>query len=175
MRCPDVNTSESADSMDFSARLHELRSSELQRLPSEAKTVLHGGASAGWYFRWFTENYPGVVERHIGVEAFLERPGDLPHNVVWLRRTLGDLGSVPEASVDMVFGGQVIEHLWAADVANFLSESHRVLRPEGILALDSPNRRVTEAIGWRHPQHTVEFSVDEIVLLIEAAGFDVDA
>jgi SAM-dependent methyltransferase len=161
--------------MDFSARLHELRGSELQKLPSGARRVLHGGASAGWYFHWFDDNYPGVVDRHIGVEAFLERPADLPPNVEWLMRTLGDLGSVPTGSVDMVFGGQVIEHLWAADVANFLSESHRVLRPKGVLALDSPNRRVTEAIGWRHPQHTVEFTVDEIVLLIEVAGFEVES
>jgi SAM-dependent methyltransferase len=172
---PHVDASEPPRSMDFSARLHELRSSELQKLPPGAGRVLHGGASAGWYFHWFAENYPGVVDRHIGVEAFLERPGDLPQNVEWLKRTLGDLGPIPTGSVDMVFGGQVIEHLWAADVANFLSESHRVLRPEGILALDSPNRSVTEAIGWRHPQHTVEFSVDEIVLLTEVAGFEVEA
>jgi SAM-dependent methyltransferase len=174
-RTPNLNASQPTDSMDFSVRLHALRSSELRKLPSGAKRILHGGASAEWYFRWFAENYPGVVDRHIGVEAFLERPGDLPQNVDWHKRTLGDLGSIPTGSVDMVFGGQVIEHLWAADVANFLTESHRLLRPEGILALDSPNRSVTEAIGWRHPQHTVEFSVDEIVVLIEVAGFEVEA
>jgi SAM-dependent methyltransferase len=169
-----MSASPSTDSTDFSTRLHELRSAELQRLPRDARTVLHGGAAGGWYFHWFEDNYPGVVQRHIGVEAFLERPTDLPRNVEWLQRTLGDMGPVPTGSVDLVFGGQVIEHLWADDVADFLIESHRVLQPGGIIALDSPNRRVTEAIGWRHPQHTVEFSVDEIVLLIALAGFELE-
>jgi SAM-dependent methyltransferase len=162
------------DAMDFSARLHELRSIELRRLPRYARTVLHGGAAGAWYFRWFEENYPGTVDRHIGVEAFLDRPADLPQNVDWLQRTLGDMGPVPSGSVDLVFGGQVIEHLWADDVAAFLMESHRVLQPGGMIALDSPNRQVTEAISWRHPQHTVEFSADEVVQLIALAGFELE-
>jgi len=159
---------------DFSARLHELRGSELQRLSSAAPTVLHGGAAGAWYFRWFEKNYAGTVDRHIGVEAFQVRPDDLPENVEWLRRTLGDMGPVPTGSVDLVFGGQVIEHLWADDVADFLAESHRVLRLGGTIVLDSPNRRVTEAIAWHHPQHTVEFSVDEITELTTLAGFELE-
>ena len=148
--------------------------SSCSRLPGDARTVLHGGAAGGWYFGWFEENYPGTVERHIGVEAFQARPADLPQNVDWLQRTLGDMGPVPTGSVDLVFGGQVIEHLWADDVAAFLVESHRVLHSGGALVLDSPNRRVTEAIGWLHPQHTVEFSVDEITALLTLAGFELE-
>lgn len=169
-----TTSSAQPEEMDFSARLHELRGSEIQGLPGNARTVLHGGAAAAWYFRWFEANYPGTVERHIGVEAFMERPPDLPQNVDWLQRTLGDMSPVPTGSVDMVFGGQVIEHLWADDVAGFLIESHRVLRPGGTIVLDSPNRRVTEAIGWHHPQHTLEFSVEEITELVTVAGFELD-
>lgn len=73
----------------------------------------------------------------------------------------------------MVFAGQVIEHLWADDVAGFLLESHRALRQDGHLVLESPNRRVTEAIGWHHPQHTAELSVDEATRLLTLAGFEV--
>lgn len=159
------------DQPDFSVRLHALRGAELRRLPEGAATILHGGAAGAWYFDWFDEHYPGEVQRHIGVEAFAERPSDLPSHVEWLRRTLGDMDSVPSDSIDMVFGGQVIEHLWAEDVAGFLAESHRVLREDGLLVLDSPNRRVTEAIGWHQPEHTVEFAVDEITTLLELSGF----
>ena len=158
---------------DFSESLHELRVEQLQRLPADASIVLHGGAASSWYFTWFEQHFPGTVERHIGVEAFQQRPADLPGNVEWLPRTLGDMAPVADGSVDLVFAGQVVEHLWPGDVAGFLLESHRVLASGGILALDSPNRRVTEAIGWLHPQHTVEFSVDEIVELVTLAGFDV--
>jgi len=96
---------------------------QLQRLPAGARTVLHGGASGSWYFHWFDDNYPGSVERHIGVEAFGPRPDDLPVNVEWLAPTFGDMGPVADGSVDMVVGGQVIEHLWPQDVAGLLLES----------------------------------------------------
>jgi SAM-dependent methyltransferase len=157
---------------DFSVFLHELRTRELRRLPPGAKVVLSGGAAGSWYFEWFEENYPSQIERHIGVEALAARPPDLPAHVEWVSSTLGDLGAVPTASVDLVFAGEVIEHLWPDDVAGFLAEAHRVLRPSGSIALDSPNRRFTQATAWLHPEHTFELSVDEIVELLELAGFE---
>lgn len=134
--------------------------------------MLHGGCAGRWYFDWFEERYPTQVERQIGVEAFAPRPEDLPPEIEWLQQSLGDLRGVADGAVDVVFAGQVIEHLWPDEVAGFLLESSRVLRPGGLLAVDSPNRRVTTAIGWEHPEHTVEFRVDEIAELLELAGFD---
>ncbi len=157
---------------DFNVFLHELRSSELARLPGGAKTVLHGGCAGGWYFDWFAERYATRVERHIGVEAFAGRPDGLGVDVEWLERSLGDLAPVGDGEIDLVFAGQVIEHLWPEDVTSFLLESRRVLRPGGVLAVDSPNRRVTTAIGWEHPEHTVEFRPDEAIELLELAGFE---
>jgi SAM-dependent methyltransferase len=157
---------------DFNVFLHELRSRELERLPPGARTVLHGGCAGSWYFEWFEERYPSTVDRHIGVEAFAPRPNELGSKVEWLERSLGDLGPVRNAEVDLVFAGQVIEHLWPEEIVGFLLESHRVLRPGGVLAVDSPNRRVTTAIGWEHPEHTVEFRPDEILELFQVAGFE---
>lgn len=157
---------------DFNVFLHELRSRELERLPGGAGTVLHGGCAGSWYFDWFTERYPTPVERHVGVEAFAPRPPELGEDVEWLERSLGDLTPVGDAEVDLVFAGQVIEHLWPEEVTSFLLESHRVLRPGGTLAVDSPNRRVTTAISWEHPEHTVEFRADEISELLQLAGFE---
>jgi hypothetical protein len=66
----------------------------------------------------------------------------------------------------------VLEHLWPNEISGFLTAAHRVLRQSGHIALDSPNRRVTQSIGWLHPEHTVELTVDEIVELLRLAGFD---
>jgi len=166
--------SNTSETRDFSDELHDLRMRELPSLPKGARTVLHGGAADRWYLQWFEEHYPDTtIERHIMVEAFQEEPPDLPDNATWLKRTLGDMSGVDDASVDLVFAGQVIEHLWPDDVVGFLLESRRVLRDGGALVLDSPNRHVTEAIDWLHPQHTFELSVDEVVGLARAAGFDV--
>jgi SAM-dependent methyltransferase len=157
---------------DFNEFLHELRSRELERLPPGAGTVLHGGSAGSWYFEWFDERYPTEVARHIGVEAFSPAPDPLPPKVEWLARTLGDLSPIEDSAVDLVFAGEVLEHLWPEDIAGFLAEAHRVLRPGGTIALDSPNRRVTAELGWDHPEHTVEFTVDEARELLGLAGFE---
>ena len=160
---------------DFSDRLHALRGEALRGLPSGARTVLHGGGAGPWYFEWFDAAYPGAVDRHISVEYFAPEPRGLPANVRRLPRTLGDIAPVADAEVDLVFAGQVIEHLWPDGVAGFLTEAHRVLATGGSLVMDSPNRAITEQIGWLHPQHTAELSVPEVVELVRLAGFDVES
>jgi SAM-dependent methyltransferase len=157
----------------FQLFLHdELRSRELERAPEGARTVLHGGAAGRWSFDWFESCYPTEVERHIGVEAFLPEPEDLADNVQWLPRTLGDLEPVGDGEVDLVYAGEVIEHLWPEDVVGFLLESNRVLRRGGAVALDSPNREVTGLAGWEHAEHTVEVTPQEIRDLLRLAGVD---
>jgi SAM-dependent methyltransferase len=157
---------------DFNEFLHGLRSRELERLPPGAGTVLHGGAAGAWYFEWFEDRYPTPVRRHIGVEAFSPAPDPLPPRVEWHQQTLGDLSPVADGSVDLVFAGEVLEHLWPEDVAGFLAEAHRVLRSGGRIAADSPNRLVTTMLEWDHPEHTVEFTVAEIREVLQLAGFE---
>jgi predicted SAM-dependent methyltransferase len=153
---------------------YALRTPELARLPGGAKTVLSGGCAGTWYFEWFAEQYPTPIERHIGVDAYAEKPDDLPSNVEWISSSLGDLSGVSDHSVDLVYAGQTIEHLWADEAVGFLCEAHRVLRSGARLALDSTNRRVTVGVDWNHPEHTIEYTPDEIVELLGLAGF-VDA
>jgi SAM-dependent methyltransferase len=156
---------------DWNSFLHELRSRELRRLPPGAETVLSGGASGAWYFDWFRSCYETPIKRHIAVEAFAPEPEELPSEVEWLARTLGDLTPVAASSVDLVYAGQTIEHLWPEDIVGFLLEAHRVLKPGGRIALDSPNRRISTAVTWLQPEHTVEFTISEISELLACAGF----
>ncbi|MDQ2984765.1 MAG: methyltransferase domain-containing protein [Actinomycetota bacterium] len=158
---------------DFNVFLHEtVRTPHLGRLPAGARTILHGGSASLSYFEWFSANYPTEATRHIGVDAYAGEPEGLPDNFEWVASSLGEISPVEDGSVDLVYGGQVIEHLWPDETAGFLCEAHRVLRPGGALALDSPNREVTMAQDWNHPEHTLEFSVAEILELLELAGFD---
>lgn len=155
----------------FHNLLHELRTLELERLPYVGPRVLSVGASGTWYFEWFEQGY-GSVEHHTGIEAFEPEPPDLPPNVRWIPAPADRFDGVAEASVDVVFAGQTTEHLWANELVGFLLESHRVLRPGGMLALDSPNRLVTEHLHWSHGGHTVELSPAEITRLLTLSGFD---
>lgn len=160
---------------DLNAFLHELRMRRLALMPTDAPVVLSAGAANQIYFAWFGQNYPGQVERHIAVELFAPEPDPLPEGVEWLAQSVGDLSPVRDGEVDLVFAGQLIEHLWPDDMAGFLCESHRVLRPGGALVIDSPTRFITDALAWAQPEHTIELEVDEIVELLELAGFvDID-
>jgi hypothetical protein len=82
-----------------------------------------------------------------------------------------DIKSVLNNTVDLVFAGQTIEHLWPNELIGFLSEAHRVLKADGLLVLDSPNRRITKLLNWHQPEHTMELSVNEIRELVTLAGF----
>jgi hypothetical protein len=158
----------------FHNLLHELRTLELERVPKGARTAISIGASGRWYFDWF-ERSVGPVEVHYGIEAFEPRPDDLPDYVEWVKATADDLSGVPDASGDILFAGQTTEHLWPHELAGFLAEAWRVLKPDGLLVLDSPNRLVTEHMMWSHGGHTIELSAGEITDLVELAGFEVES
>ena len=151
---------------------HELRTLELELLPKGARRVLSVGANGRRYFDWF-ETAVGPVDEHLGVEAYEPMPDDLPSYVTWIPDTADHMSRVSDGTVDLVFAGQTTEHLWSYELAGFLEEGFRVLRPNGLLVLDSPNRLITEHLLRSHGGHTVELSPGEIVELVTLAGCDV--
>lgn len=155
---------------NFNDFLHDLRSQQLRRIPAGAEVFLSAGCSGRWYFDWIHENYPGVT-RHLGIEAYSPKPADLPEGAYWLPDYIYDMRSVANEEADLVFAGQTIEHLWPEQLTGFLRESHRVLKPDGLLVLDSPNQLITKALHWHQPEHTMELTVAEIRDLVTLAGF----
>jgi SAM-dependent methyltransferase len=161
---------------DMHHTLHEARTLALADMPPGAKTILSPGASGTWYFDWVEETY-GPVERHIGVEAFLPRPADLPPYAEWV---VGDFGSgdavghVETGSVDLVLSGQNVEHLWPEQMVTFFCEANRVLADDGWLVVDSPNRDLTARYRWSMAEHTVEFTPAEAAELFSLAGFSIE-
>jgi SAM-dependent methyltransferase len=153
--------------------LHELRTVELRRLPVHGGALLSAGCAGAWYFAWLDE-CAGPFAQHIGVELFQPEPPGLGERVTWIAESASHMPTVADASVDVVFSGQNIEHLRAGEMASFLNESYRVLRPGGVLVVDSPNRLATEGLGWVHAEHTVELSAQEATALFELAGFRVE-
>ncbi|CAN7183015.1 methyltransferase domain-containing protein [Bosea sp. LjRoot237] len=163
----------SAPIKDINHLLHDLRSAHLRRLPAISGSMLSAGCAGIWYFDWITKQ-TGFTGRHIGLEYYTPKPTDLPGNVEWIENTVGDMNAVADASCELVFSGQNLEHLWPEEVIGFFLESARVLEPGGWLVVDSPNRLITSALGWSHPEHMVEFTPSEARRLAELAGFEVD-
>lgn len=158
---------------DFNEILHYLRGRELDGIPKNIGVFLSVGCAGTWYFDWI-EKHCGPIGSHIGIEFFSPKPSDLPSNAIWIANTAGNLKDVSDQTADVLFSGQNIEHLWPNDVVNFLLESHRVLKPGGLLAIDSPNRALTSVAKWSHPEHTLEFTAVEMVELLNLAGFEIE-
>lgn len=89
-----------------------------------------------------------------------------------------NLAALPIGSgrVSALVSLQVLEHVWVP--AEFLAECRRVLTPDGLLALSTPNR-LTFSPGLargqkpQNPFHVREFDADELVELVSGAGFEV--
>lgn len=158
---------------DINHLLHHLRGEALQQLPKNARHFVSVGCAGTWYFNWI-EQMVGRMERHTGIEFYSPRPTDLPSNVVWIANTAGSMPEIGDSTADILFSGQNVEHLWPEDITNFLLESHRVLKNGGLLVIDSPNRRITAKLEWSQPEHTIELNPQEILELLDLAGYDVE-
>jgi GT2 family glycosyltransferase/SAM-dependent methyltransferase/glycosyltransferase involved in cell wall biosynthesis len=84
-----------------------------------------------------------------------------------LRFEQGSAQSVPlpDRSVDVVVSFETIEHFYEQE--RFLTEIRRVLRPEGVLIVSSPNRDIySPPSGPSNPYHVRELTRDEFVRLL---------
>ena len=87
-------------------------------------------------------------------------------NLFFVRGSATALAFV-DASFDMVVSFETIEHL--AEQEQMLSEIRRVLRPEGILVISSPNRPVySEESGEHNEFHVKELDFTEFDTLLKA-------
>ena len=86
-----------------------------------------------------------------------------------LRFVEGSAAALPlaDASFDAIVSFETIEHLAAADQPRMLAEFARVLAPQGVLVLSSPNRpQYSDARGHANPFHLHELDRNELAGLL---------
>jgi len=95
--------------------------------------------------------------------------------VTYEYRSMVDLSFLEDDSVDLVYSGQSIEHVSEAEGDEVLRHVHRILRPGGHLALDTPNGRVTrlQQAEFIDPDHEVEYTLEQLRSKLVAAGLEV--
>ena len=71
---------------------------------------------------------------------------------------------LPDRSIELVVSFETIEHV--DDPAAFMGEVARVLVPEGIWIVSTPNRPVYSPKGTQNPYHRVEFDERELIELL---------
>ena len=74
-----------------------------------------------------------------------------------------------DSSVDLVIALAIIEHLHNPD--NFLRESLRVLRPNGVLLVSTPNWHYAARDFFDNPAHVQPYSPISLEVLLTAYGF----
>jgi predicted SAM-dependent methyltransferase len=173
----------------FGASLHAGRCRFIKALPVAARIVDLGGTSLGdprgalvglgypYRFDSLTIVDLPSEERH---EIYRSaETGGVVHTergpVTYRYHSMADLSGFDDASVELVYCGQSIEHVPPDVGAHVLKEAWRILAPGGHVALDTPNGRVTrlQQAEFIDPDHEVEYTWPELRDLVEGAGFRV--
>jgi SAM-dependent methyltransferase len=119
-----------------------------------------------------------VADRHT-LYRDEERPSSVRIDqglVTYRYHSMADLRGLPSGSFDMVYSGQSIEHVTRRDAARVLAQVRRVLKPGGVLAIDTPNARVTrvQQREFIDPDHKHEYTHGEMVTMLEGSGLRVE-
>jgi SAM-dependent methyltransferase len=95
--------------------------------------------------------------------------------VDYLYQSMTTLAPIADASVDLVYAGQSIEHVTREEAATTYREVWRVLKPGGSFALDTPNARITrlQQDEFIDPDHEHEYTHAELSSDLASAGFEI--
>ena len=101
----------------------------------------------------------------LNFELFQER-----HRIRCYRANVeNDVLPFPDSTVGLITCMHLIEHL--RDPQRFLTESHRVLRNGGTIALVTPDWRKQYKRFWRDPTHVHPYDHESIARLLRMNGF----
>lgn len=106
-----------------------------------------------------------IIGLDLDSEVIEAQRRDLPPNVTF---AVGSATAVPlpSHSVDVVVSFETIEHI--RDVEACLQEFRRILKPDGLLILSTPNAFITQPINGvpRNPYHVKEYEPLELQLML---------
>ncbi|MEG4104611.1 methyltransferase domain-containing protein [Microcoleus sp. S13_C5] len=90
--------------------------------------------------------------------------------------SMADLTCFQKNYFDLIWSGESIEHVTVEEAEKVLSEAYKLLKPGGILALDTPNRRATKVHSpdsYIHAEHKIEYYYEDLCNLIEKHNFKI--
>ncbi|HEV2687767.1 MAG TPA: methyltransferase domain-containing protein [Bryobacteraceae bacterium] len=131
---------------------------------AEGRRVLDAGCGAGYGAAELAQSAAEVVGLDVASEAVEYARANYP--LPALRFVVASCTTVPfpEKSFELVVAFEVIEHL--RDFRAFLDECRRVMTPQGLLLVSSPNKRYyaeSRAKEGPNPFHEHEFEPEEFV------------
>ncbi len=137
----------------------------LQRWVPEGATVLDIGCGYGEFLNHVR------CQRRIGVDLNPDSKSALAQGVEFHRGDVRDLSFLPDASVDVAFTSNLLEHLPSkGDVEMLLREAARVLKKGGHLIALGPNLRVIPGDYWDFWDHLTPITDRSLCEVLENLG-----
>jgi SAM-dependent methyltransferase len=168
--------------------MHVSRSQFVTGLPRAARILDLGGTHQGLADGALVHlGYPYPFERLVVVDLPVEERDEIYQGgssgaavqselgpVEFAFHSMVDLSRYADASFDMVYSGQSIEHVSESDGDEVVREAFRVLAPGGWFCLDTPNGpawRVRSDVPMNH-DHKIEYAPAALVDKLRRAGFE---
>jgi dolichol-phosphate mannosyltransferase len=112
--------------------------------------------------------------RRIGIDLNPDSATMLEPGIEFHLGRADDLGFLEEASVDVVFTSNLLEHLSSKEqVEATIAEARRVLKPGGHFIAMGPNIRFVHGAYWDFWDHTVPISDRSLIELLESCHFEI--
>jgi SAM-dependent methyltransferase len=139
--------------------------------------LLDVGCGNGEYAAWIRDNMPGWEAEGTEVNEHAAEQARRSFQLTVHTGHLNELHLAP-SQFDMISFWHSLEHVFSPAAA--VREAHRLLRPDGALAIEVPNIDSWEArragVSWYHlavPVHLYHFSPTTLSRLVEQNGFQV--
>lgn len=136
---------------------------------SAGKRVLDLACGEGYGAALLARNAKQVIGMDVAAEAVSHASSQYA-DVTNLSFQVGDCAAIPldDESVDLVVSFETLEHI--SPQAEFLRECRRVLAPDGMLIVSTPDKRTySDLTGYQNEFHVRELYRDEFVDLIQAS------
>lgn len=169
--------------------LHALHSARLKLirwfLPPGNRILDVGGANGSMLEYGYPHKFQEIILTDIPPDERIPELRDIDLTRRWAHlgnvrvvyTSMTDLSVIPDATLDLVWVGQVVEHITEDELKISLREIRRVLRPGGRFCFDTPNgilTRIHSPDRLIHPEHKKEYRPDELRALLANAGFTIE-
>jgi SAM-dependent methyltransferase len=128
---------------------------------ADGRRVLDLGSGEGYGSAILAERAKSVLGVELDPEAVRHATARYPSdNLEFRQASVLELDDLPDASFDLVVCYEVIEHITEHD--GLLALARRVLAPDGLFLLSTPDREIySEAADYHNPYHVKELSRPE--------------
>jgi SAM-dependent methyltransferase len=174
---------------DVLLSMHVSRSEFVAGLPQASKILDLGGTHQGMADGALVHmGYPYRFERLVVVDLPVEKRHEIYQRgskgatvqselgpVEFAFHSMVDLSPYEDASFDLVYSGQSIEHVTEAEAGTVLREVFRVLTPGGWFCLDTPNGPVwrLRSAALMNDDHKIEYGAGALHSKLVESGFEV--